>query len=339
LVSPPPSWAQDPDVEDDDGPMAWASLSIEPGQPVPLQVTTSMSAGEIGIALERISGHPPHTTSYGVGWTQLTTELPAPVRDRLLLRREIAIEPLLEVLHAQGQTYLLVQIRHSRAPVAHITGAQVYSARGMISAYLPTAPPHQPLRIDVGWRDVDAWRTVMILLLALACPILAGLMVWRRSMTRDRVPQDWFPRAHTLQSLMIVGWVVWIIAIQATLLEDLITASFGLSRSWMLMGPLCMLGFLPVALLLMAMVRRIVRRLRGFDPRARGGFAVLLRVIVPLVLLCVAATAFFARDSRTGVFALLGAIGAAALLPGARGPLGTTPQALSSGPLRVYRLR
>jgi hypothetical protein len=48
-------------------------------------------------------------------------------------------------------------------------------------------------------------------------------------------------------------------------------------------------------------------------------------VIVPWCSWCVAATAFFARDSRTGVFALLGAIGAAALLPGARGPLGTTP--------------
>jgi Zn-dependent protease with chaperone function len=95
-----------------------------------------------------------------------------------------------------------------------------------------------------------------------------------------------------------------------------------------------MLGFLPAALLLMAMARRIVRRLRGFDPQPRGGVATLLRLLVPLLLLVAAASAFFARDPRTGVFALLGAIAAGVLLPGARGPLGVAPQALSSGPLR-----
>jgi len=334
VLSPLAAWSQAYE-NSDDNPMAWVSLGIEAGRPTTLQVITSQDPGPIAIALDRITGHPTRSMSYGVGWTQLTSELPAPARDGLLLREDIAIEPLLETLHAAGQPTLMLQIRHPRVGYAHVEGAAAYSMRGLMGASISTAPPHRPLHIELGWRGIDVARAMILLLLAWAIPMLAGLAIWRRSAARDHSPQAWFGRAHSMQTLLIAGWVLWIAAIDATQVGDLTAMLLGSAgRSSMMTAPLWMLGFLPVALALMAMTRRMVRRLRGFDPQFRGGLPVLLRVLVTLTLMVVAASAFFAANPRLAVFALLGAVTAGVVLPGARGPLGTTPQALSSGALR-----
>src|SRR4029453_10546194 len=85
VLSPPLAWTQAAE-NSDDSPMAWASLVIEADHPTRLQVITSKSSGGVATALNRITHHQPRTTSYGVGWTQLDSELPAPVRGGLMLR-------------------------------------------------------------------------------------------------------------------------------------------------------------------------------------------------------------------------------------------------------------
>jgi Zn-dependent protease with chaperone function len=175
---------------------------------------------------------------------------------------------------------------------------------------------------------------VIALLLALAAPILAGLWIWRRSILRDRAPQDWFARVQAIHAITLAGWVLWMIVFQATQAGAFI--AFGLGHSFVgIVTLVAVLGFVPTSLALMTIARRVIHRLRGFDPLP-GGAGVLgsLRATILLVALLLALTGFSSGHLRLGVFALLTTIVTAVLWPAARGPMGRKPQSLSSGALR-----
>jgi Zn-dependent protease with chaperone function len=320
-----------------DIPVAWASLTIEPGQRTQLQLTSQTRDPAIAAALERIAGRPPETSEYAETWVQWTAELPAASRHRLALRQDLALEPLLEVLDAAGQPTLVLVVRHPRAGSVTLEGASVVLKQpGYLSASVPTGAPRRPLRIELGWNRTDVMRTVVVLLLALVGPLAVGFAVRARSIARDRVPQAWFGRAQAINVVVIVGWILWMAAVETTKADDLMELALSGGNGYrMIAAPLWLLAFLPTAIALTAMVRGIGRRLRGFDPLPRGGRLLgQMRLLVPLALVLVAIPAFGAGDPRAGVFALLGAVVAGFLLPGARGPMGGTPQALSSGALR-----
>ena len=176
----------------------------------------------------------------------------------------------------------------------------------------------------------ESARVAALLLMAQAGPVLAGLLVRRRSIARDRVPEAWFNRAHDLNLLMAGGWVLWVFLVEASGVNDYP----ALGWSGLVLGPLWWLGFLPAAFVLMAIMRNVVHRLRGHDPMPRGIGRVHARMVVVLGLLVVALGLLGAGNLRAGVFTLLGAVAASLLMPGARGPMGMAPQALSSGALR-----
>lgn len=316
--------------------IVWASLEITPSAPTRLKVMGQSPDPGIDAALQRIAGHPPKVSEYGGDWVQWTTELPAPTRREFLLRQTIPLEPLMELLQARGEPVLSLLIQHPRAAYVHLRGAPSLSVqRGTLSATVPTTR-RVPLLLEVGWRRGDVARAMGFLMIALLLPILGGLIVLQRSLDQDQAPVAWFERAQMMQILSVSGWLLWMVVIEATQIADLIEFAFP-GQSWARMtGPAWVMAFLPVALLLMSLMRRIARRLRGHDPlpREAGGLLGSLRRIAPLLLLVVAATTMIAGNHRVGVFSLLGAIGLAVLWPGARGPMGTKPQALSSGALR-----
>ena len=316
--------------------MAWANVTVQTGRPTRLQLTSKSTDPAIAAALERMAGRSPEASEYGSGWVQSTCELPACSRSGLVLRQELPLEPLLDALAAAGQPSLILLVQHPRTGFVSLAGASVLaSRRGTLNATVPTGAPHQPLVLELGWRGVDVARVAGLLLLAFLAPIAAGLAVWRRSIARDRVPEAWFGRAQAIHLISMAGWVLWMVAVEATRVADFAEFGFpGLGWSRRTTGPLCLLGFLPAALVLVAIVKWITRRLRGFDPLPRGaGGLGSVRMLGSLLLIVVAIVAFSEGNLPAGVFALLAAIAAGVLLPGAPGPLGAR-QALSSGALR-----
>src|SRR5262245_14311069 len=311
---------------------AWASLRVERDQPTWLELMAQSNDPAIAAALERIAGRPPRTSSYGE-WTQWTVSLPAPSRRGLVLQQDLHLEPVLEVLHARGEAHLSLLIRHPSAGFATLHNAPAVSVQpGTLSASLATDSP-APLSLELGWRPVDLWRAAGLLVLALLAPIVAGLWVWRRSIVRDHRPEAWFARVQAIQVVVVAGWALWLVILEATRAADI--ADFVLeSRSPAIVTVACLLGFLPTSFTLIAIARRVVRRLRGFDAPPRGsGPLGSLRAITLLSTLVLAFTGFTASHFRLGVFALLGAMLTALLWP-APGVMGTRPQSLSSGALR-----
>src|SRR5262245_19485159 len=311
-------------AESDDGPVAWATVDIWHGHTT-LHVYAQNSATGLPAAVERIS-EDPDESEYGESGTQWTIELNAPSRVGLMLRQELPLEPLLEALHAQGQTTLLCQIHHPNVAFIELPGTPwVWSRRGLHSAYISTARPTRPLVLELGWRPVDVMRFVTIMGFALVAPILIGLMIWRRSILRDRVAEAWFGRAQAINVTIMVGWALWMAAVEASQIGELAEfAAGGRGVLGMMTAPVWVLGFLPAAFALVAIARRIMRKLRGFDslPPPAARFMTSVRTVAALLFLVIAVAAFTASNLRVGVFALMGAIVTAVLLPGARGPLG-----------------
>lgn len=318
--------------------MAWATLTVEAGRPTRLALTSRTSLPSIAAALERMAARPPHSSDYHSGWAQWTSELPPPVGVGLTLRQPIPLEPLLDALSAAGQPTLTLVVQHPRAGFITFSGATLLASEsGTSNATVSTNAPHRPIVLELGWRGADVARVAGWLLLAFFAPIVAGLAVWGRSMARDRAPQMWFLRAYSIQAILLAGWVLWLVAVEATRVADLVgLALAGRGGAGLAVVPFRMLGFLPAALALAAILRRVTRRLRGFDPQPRGMSRLLAsaRALVALLLLVVSITSFGAGHLKAGVFALLAGVAAGVLLPGARGPLGTRPQALSTGALR-----
>ena len=318
--------------------MAWANLTVQTGRPSRLQLTSRTSLAAIEVALDHVTDRPPQRSDYGTGWVQWTLELPAPSRVGLTLRQPLPLEPVLDALNMAGQPNLILMIQHPRAGFVTLEGAFLYAAgNGTMSATVPTAPPHRPLFLELGWRSAQVARGAGLLLLALIAPILAGLAVWRRSIARDRTPEMWFVRAHSIQVIVMVGWVLWLVAVEATGVGDLTAFALdGRLGAGLVAGPYWTMGFLAPTAALVAIMRRVTRRLRGFDPSSggMGGLLVSARALVALLLVVFAISAFSATQLKAGVFALVAALAAAVLMPGARGPLGTRPQALSTGALR-----
>jgi Zn-dependent protease with chaperone function len=333
LVSGGTQASPGPGVEE--GPTAWVSLTVANGRPTRL-VVTGRPPGDIGGALARISGGPAQTREYENGWAQWSCDLPAPVREALVLRQELRLAPLLQTLRAAGQTSVVVLVQHPSVGFVALSGAKVMAAQsGFFNASVSTAT-RGPLRLELGWRRADVARAAGILLLAFLAPILAALLIWRRSIARDRTAERWFVRAYSIQILLVVGWALWLTAVEATRVVAL--GAFALESrgaSGPALTPLWYLGFFPATLALVAIARANTRRLRGFDAApGTGRLFASLRAMLALALLVVAMASFTASDWKAGVFALLAAIAVVVLLPGARGPLGTRPQSLSTGALR-----
>ncbi|HET9328734.1 MAG TPA: M48 family metalloprotease [Candidatus Eisenbacteria bacterium] len=315
--------------------IAWATLEVTPSQPAKLRLMAKSADPAITAALEQISGRPPEITDYATDWVQWSTELPAPAREQLILRQSIPLKPLMVLLQSRGEPSLSLMIQHPEAAFVHLRGARSFSLqRGTLSASVPTTR-RVALLLQVGWRPGDVAKAAGWLIVALLLPILAGLVVLQRSRDRDQSPNEWFKRSQALQIITMAGWVLWMIAVEATHIAGLVEFAFP-GESWARMtGLVWLLGFLPVALTLMGFMRRIARRLRGHDPlpQEAGGLLGSLRLVTPLLLLVTAATTMIGGNFRVGVFSLLGALAFLVLWP-ARGPTGTKPQSLSSGALR-----
>src|SRR5262249_8470176 len=139
--------------------------------------------------------------------------------------------------------------------------------RGALSATFPTSLPVEPFALELGWRPIDLERSAIVLLLALLAPIVAALAVWRRSVAPHRGPGAWVFRAQSIQVVSIGGWMLWMVAVEATGIGDLTEFAMGSrSGSHGIAASLWMLGFFPAVLVLVAITRRLVRGLRGFDP-------------------------------------------------------------------------
>ena len=319
---------------DDDAPIVWAGVQVRPGQLTTLSLMGRTRDPLVTEALARMAGRPPQSSEYGGDWTRWNISLPGPTRRGLAFRQELRLDPLLEVLHAQGEPSLSLLIQHPAAGFVSFTGARAIPVqRGALSASVATSPSTEPLSLDFGWRPSDVARVTLLLLLALLMPIVAALAIDLRSIARDRVPERWFFRAQAIQLVSIGGWVLWMVVVEASRAADLTELAFRWwSGSRAFTAPLWMLGFFPTALVLAVITRRMVRRLRGFDPLPAAHLAS-LRAMALLLLLVIACAGFVAGNLRLGVLTMLTAIGAAVLWP-ARGPLGTTPQSLSSGALR-----
>lgn len=317
------------------GPLASANVEVVPGRPTQLQVTARADEPAIGAALARLAHHAPSASASGVGWTRWTVELPAPSRRGLIVSQDLPLGPLLALLRDRGEVSLTTMIHHPRVGFIEAPGATLLSVqRDYLSASIPS-DASRPLRLEMGWRPADVQRAIAILLLAFFGPLAAGWLIERRSLAHDRVPHTWFARAQAIHLVAMAGWVLWMVAVEATQISALTEfAADGRGGGRFFSGPLWVIAFLPAALMLGAMIRRIARRLRGHDALPRMGLMGRARLLSALVLILVAVQAFVASDFRVGVFSLIGALCVAVLLPGPRGPLGLKPQALSSGALR-----
>jgi len=324
------------ETEDEPGAsVTWATLRVEPDVPARLQVVSRTRDPAITAALTRMARRPPQVSDFGGDWTQWEVLLPIPTRRGLVLREDFALDPLLEVLRDRGVPALSLLIQHPPAGFVELAGATGSSIdRGSLSVTLTTRRPRTPLAVELGWRPIDVTSTAAALLLALVVPIVAGLVIWRRSVAHDRDPEKWFFRVQSMQIAALGGWTLWMGVVEATRVADLIDFA-PWARGWprMLAAAIWWLGLLPTTLALGGITRRMVRRLRGFDPLAQG-LSGRLRVLGLLAFILLAGAAFAAENIALGVLALLTFIVCVILLPGPRGPFGTTPQSLSSGILR-----
>src|SRR5262249_25331263 len=155
------------------GPIAWASLTVSPGHPSQLRISSRTANPAITAALARIAGRPPRTWNHGNGWEQWATELPAPSRDELVVRQELPLEPLLDVLRVQGETNLYLVVQYPRVGFVILTGAPAVTINGALSATIPTFPA-RPLTLELGWRKDHFTRALLLLLLAFLAPMTAG---------------------------------------------------------------------------------------------------------------------------------------------------------------------
>ena len=335
LSSSPALCQEEGDEADGDFPVAWATLRVDPGRPTTLQLMGRTQDIALAAALEKIGGRPPQAHKYGE-WTQWSTELPVPDRQGLVLHQDFDLAPLLQAVAAVGAPSLALQIQYPPAGFSHLIGAKASTTRrGMLSVTLSTSGPISPLSFELGWRLGDLARSITLLLLGLLLPILVALGIWWRSIVRDRAPEQWFLRAQAIQLVSVGGWIGWMVVVEMSGAIDLGNFVLG-TRSWPPIAalPFWILGFLPAALGLVTITRRMTRRLRGFDPLPRTGSLSWVRVVSLLTALILAAAGFEGGNTRLGVFSLLACLGLSLLWPRTRGALGMAPQSLSSGALR-----
>src|SRR5215510_3733556 len=291
---------------EDRSPVGWASLQFEPGRPTLLQVVGRTRDPEVAAAIARIAGRTPRTTVFGSDWSQWTVELPVPTRTGLVLRQDIRLDPLLEVFGARGEHSLSLFIQHPPAGYVNVRGAMgTVVDRSHVAVSLATIPPTVAISVELGWRARDVARSATLLVLALVAPILFGLAIWKRSIARDRSSERWFFRAQANQLAAIVGLVVWMAVVEATRVADLVEFAFqGPDWPRMITGPMWMIGYLPTAFAMSAITRRVVRRLRGFDPSPRGAerFAS-LRPMILLALLVLGLAGLAAGSPQVAVAA------------------------------------
>src|SRR5262249_42216131 len=335
VLVPRAARARDPDDEPA-SPTAWASMWIEPGRPTRFQFVGQMCDTAVTAAIGRIAGRAPQTSEFATDWTQWTVELPIPLRTGLALREDIPLDPLLQVLRAHRVRTLTLLVQHP--PVGYVTlggAASVPVYRFRFSVALATDAP-AALSLELGWSARDVARSAAVLLLTLITPILVALALRRRSIARDRTPERWLFRAKANELITILGWALWAAVVEATRVADLV--EFALRRpGWppVIAAPLWMLAYLPTSLVITVITRREVQRLRGFDPLPGGAARLrMLRTISLLMLVILGVAAFAAGDPRCGAAAMLTCVVGSVLWQPPRGPLGTTPQSLSSGALR-----